>query len=174
MPPIGSTPSKPASFTALNLSRTEPFIPMVSYIIPFLIERFLPEAAEPSAARSRGGVKAAAAMASPVWATKERRLIFFMVLKWVCEAETLRGLLSPKGGEGEEERGMREGEDGLAKSGLAGHGDFDFRSRCFPGDVIRNEFLLRIHGHVPGDFFAGVSGHTSHNAGHGAGAHTIA
>src|SRR6185503_4586444 len=60
MPPLGSTPSKPASLTAFIFSITDPFKFTVPHMMAFLRERFTAGAGVWSAARSKQGVSATA------------------------------------------------------------------------------------------------------------------
>src|SRR5205814_9106221 len=67
MPPIGSTPLNPASFMTRYFSSTEPFTPIVEYMIALRRLRF--EAAEAD------GTKAAAAALATVIFRNDRRFI---------------------------------------------------------------------------------------------------
>ena len=60
IPPIGSTPSKPASLTAFALSITEPGAPIVPHMMPLRIRR------RPGFASETGSGDAGAEVAQPV------------------------------------------------------------------------------------------------------------
>src|SRR6185295_1705484 len=66
MPPLGSTPSKPASFIALNFSITDPLKPIVEYMIAFLILRL-------DAAMAAGPAAATTAAVTPAIFRNARR-----------------------------------------------------------------------------------------------------
>src|SRR5688572_23738107 len=69
MPPMASTPSKPASLTAANFSITEPFTPIMAYMIAFLIARCFVFSA------AKVGAMAAAPVASAVVCRNVRRFM---------------------------------------------------------------------------------------------------
>src|SRR5256885_16744610 len=93
---IGSTPSKPASLTALNFSNTEPLKPIVAYMIPFLSERFLPGTAAGSAALSVGA-RAAMVMAVLLCLRNSRRErdVFIRIFRRCYFASCVYGNAAP-------------------------------------------------------------------------------
>src|SRR5439155_19205318 len=78
MPPIGSTPSNPASFMTRYFSSTEPFTPIVEYMIALRRLRF-------EAAEADGKTAAAAALAAVIF-RKDRRFIKVWFLRFGCYA----------------------------------------------------------------------------------------
>src|SRR5438874_1297213 len=70
---LGSSPSKPASLTARNFSRTEPLTSTVPNMMPFLIRRRLPVLDDGSAATTCDGLTAATSPLAPASLRKDRR-----------------------------------------------------------------------------------------------------
>jgi len=72
IPPMGSTPSKPAAFIARNRSKTEPFRPIVEYMIALRKLRL-------GVAQDPWGPNVATAAAPIVTFRNERRLIICFI-----------------------------------------------------------------------------------------------
>jgi hypothetical protein len=88
---IGSMPSNPAAFTALNLSSTEPLTPTVAYMIPFLIFRFFGAGSASAATTGTAGVRAARVTAPALTRRNSRRFRSGLMLSIGCRAAVVSG-----------------------------------------------------------------------------------